>query len=102
MITRPTMIGTIFRIALSLFLKTATIPAINPANPKAATTKVGKGKNAMIFIVIKTIKATLKPNAHLPETVFGKMESFIASRIIPCVQEAKLRFTFLSGCFLTG
>ena len=69
----PTSMGKKFKIALSLFLKTANNPIIKPIIPKIAIAGVGKGrwKEFAIFIPIKMMKAMLNPTDHLPCVVFG-------------------------------
>jgi hypothetical protein len=81
MITMPTIIGMVINRALSRFLKRATIPVMNPARPKAAIAKVGRGKKPRIFIAIKTIKAELSPIAHLPESVFGRIFIYLCNSL---------------------
>lgn len=65
------MIAKKFNIALSFLIKIATIPTVNPANPNEAIANVGSGKNAIIFMAIKTMKARLNPKDHLPKIVPG-------------------------------
>ena len=71
MIIKPTKIGKKVNMDLSLFLKNAKIPVIQPTNPKAAMVKVGRGIEYWILVHINIMKAMLSPIDHLPMRVLG-------------------------------
>jgi len=73
------MIGRTLRMALSRFLKKATMLALNPPNSKAAITKVGMGIKTFIFIKVNTTKAMLSPIGHQPSLVSGNKVSLIGA-----------------------
>jgi hypothetical protein len=92
MIVKPTMIDTKFNMALSLFLRIAIMPMMNPAKPNAAMMKVGKGKKATILTTIRMINAIESPDAHLPLSVVGK------NLICLCISPNKFR-NYLAGLY---